>query len=168
MNNWLQAYLERAVNRGLCTKMVCTTCGAMDFRNGAVKQFLGPNATKPLWQWEIGDKERIALDLSLVSVRTIEASQLPRFRSAVMCLLYDLCYPCVIPSVKKILDASYAGEILQQMEDHQALRLKRRDDEIQNSQARHENRMKEKRETQKQHELRKVERDKIWREQQAK
>jgi hypothetical protein len=35
-SNWLEAYLLDAVSKKLCTKIHCTTCGALDFRRGVL------------------------------------------------------------------------------------------------------------------------------------
>ena len=37
-DNWLQRYLEDAVERKLCTQIHCTTCGAKEFREGYREQ----------------------------------------------------------------------------------------------------------------------------------
>lgn len=39
--NWLHAYLIESVRRNLCTKIHCTTCGAMEFRRGMHDAFRG-------------------------------------------------------------------------------------------------------------------------------
>ncbi len=35
--DWLQGYLEASVANNLCTKISCTTCGAVDFRKGLLR-----------------------------------------------------------------------------------------------------------------------------------
>jgi hypothetical protein len=35
-SNWLEAYLMEAVRKELCTKILCTTCGALEFRQGVL------------------------------------------------------------------------------------------------------------------------------------
>lgn len=36
--NWLQGYLVDAIQRNVCTKVGCTTCGAREFRTGLLAQ----------------------------------------------------------------------------------------------------------------------------------
>jgi hypothetical protein len=35
-SNWLEAYLMEAARKELCTKIFCTTCGALEFRQGVL------------------------------------------------------------------------------------------------------------------------------------
>ena len=47
--NWRHAYLVDAVTRNLCTRIGCTTCGALDFRRGvltALASVMGQPAEK--------------------------------------------------------------------------------------------------------------------------
>src|SRR5664280_909109 len=65
---WLDQYLNEAVGKKLCTKIHCTTCGAMEFRKGVLSALA--NATgKPVR--EHFDREgniQIAAALSKVGI----------------------------------------------------------------------------------------------------
>jgi len=49
--NWLQHFLVQSIRRNLCTKVVCTTCGAREFRDGlrdALAEQLGQSKLESL------------------------------------------------------------------------------------------------------------------------
>ena len=49
-NDWLQDYLKDAVDRKLCVKYGCTTCGAGEFREG-LKRVAIQNSSVPEDAW---------------------------------------------------------------------------------------------------------------------
>jgi hypothetical protein len=111
----LQSFLVSAVTRHLCTRIYCTTCGALEFRKGVVHAATG-NVCDPRQL----DRETIHIVAkALVGIRRVEGLDID---AAIRCALFDLWagIPIFDAELEEILKESYVGGILQQMKVHYA------------------------------------------------
>lgn len=168
--NWLRAYLDDAVQRKLCTQIYCTTCGALDFRRG-VLDALSRAAGKPArQQFERESAIEIAKALAAVTAAPDQALAL---EPVVRCLLFDLWsgVPLFDNETESLLDGTWAGGVLTRMKEHHRARVaaRRAHEEFQHgAQGRRDGK---RRLRQGRHQTRlalKQERDRLWREKQAK
>src|SRR5437870_315093 len=86
-DNWLELFLRDAVRKKLCTKIHCTTCGAMEFRQGILTalQMAASLPRRPTF-----DKiSRTEIARALAEVRPKDGSS-SEMDEAVRCLLFDL------------------------------------------------------------------------------
>lgn len=165
---WLQRYVEDAIERGLCTQIHCTTCGATEFRRGLwaaiggkSKGDLGPvfgNATA-LAQLMVGLEKKDGYTYA--------------YEKAVRLMLFEI-WPFLgreegESELESMLDGTWAGEVLARMKAHWTTRR-----ESQRAHAEREANALRRREARKrqkatQHAARlaaKVKRDRLWREKQ--
>ena len=166
-SNWLHAYLNDAVRRNLCTAILCTTCGATDFRRGLLDALAAATETAPRQRW---DRETaIEVAAALAHVEPTDEGSLTLV-PAVRCLLFDLWSAMSFRTaeLEALLASSWAGDVLRAMKEHYAARQaeqqaraemqapenvkKRREEKRQLKQAQHEHRL-----------ALKKERDRIWR-----
>ncbi len=168
-SNWLEAYLVDAVTRKLCTKIGCTTCGAMEFRNGVLSA--SSRATgEPLRQRYDDQKNNIEIAKALAEINP-SGDELFDFEHPVRLLLSDLWggLPFLDNEIEALLAGSWAGGVLARMKaHHEAKQAKRRvQEELNNPTIIEKRRAEKKRLKQDQHEKRmalKKERDRLWRE----
>jgi len=166
--NWLQQFLNDAVERKLCTSVRCTTCGARDFRQRIERA----------WTSNAGSDEGDPLGLKKLKVLLAALARVePRrsgdrgFEEAVRLLLFETWrgHPVLHGEIEDDLKGSWAGELLRRMQEHEAAvqeerRIRREYEDPANVQRRREE---NKRVRQERHRLRleaKKERDRLWRE----
>jgi len=115
MTNWIKSFLEKSVEKRWCTKYLCTTCGANDFRTCL---------------WETADKyNKISLNSSDTAVATIckelyalSYDDIAQINKSALRLIfteiYERNYSISDKSIKEILKDSPAGNYLKSMEEH--------------------------------------------------
>ena len=167
-SKWLEAYLAEAVRKKLCTKIHCTTCGALEFRRGVLDALSIATGRQPLQRLDRESAIEIAKALAAVSRNHA-------MEDAVRCLLVDLWsgIPFLDRDIATLLDGSWAGNILHMMIKHHEAREsdRRARDEFQSPAAVQKRRKEKKLLNQEQHEKRlalKKERDRLWREKHGK
>ena len=167
-SKWLEAYLAEAVRKKLCTKIHCTTCGAMEFRRGVLSALSIATGQHPRQCFDRESAVEIARALAEVKPNGDAPLSL---EDAVRCLLVDLWsgIPLLDNDIEALLAGSWAGDILGRMKTHHEAREaeRRARDEFQSPAAVQKRREEKKRLKQEQHEKRlalKKERDRLWRE----
>jgi len=98
--NWLFEFLQRAVERDLCTKYLCTTCGAMEFRRG-------------LWRAaEANHCTETDVAQALAHIEGEAHSEDP-FARALYLAVTEVCDAIGEAAAARILAVSWAGRVLQ-------------------------------------------------------
>lgn len=159
--NWLQTYLEKAVERKLCTRIYCTTCGAMDFRRGVLRALGRHTGHPPLEYFDLVCALEIANALAGVTPPSDDASE---FEAAARCLLFDLWSSN--QAIEARLSGSWAGGVLARMQGHQAATIAARRAREEFERGAPGRREEERRLRQERHQARlvlKKERDRLWR-----
>ena len=164
--DWLSHYITEAIARNLCTRPICTTCGAMEFRRG-LWRVLSAASGQP-YSDRLTRESAIALARTLASMSPA-ADQHWKREEAVRLSLFDIWYTLGEENAERqlplLLQGSWTGEVLQRMQEHHRARkeARRRNDPDQVRLRREA----EKRERQLRHAQRleaKKERDRRWRE----
>jgi hypothetical protein len=169
--NWLQTYLVEAVRRSLCTKIYCTTCGAMEFRRGVLVALTEATGLAP--RQKMNHEAAIEITRALGAV-TPDGTEGQTLEPAVRYLLFDLWSDIFRRGeIEALLSDSWAGGVLRAMEKHNAARVAEHRDreEFQDPVRVQQRREEKKRLKQERHRERlalKEERDRIWREKQGK
>ena len=165
---WLDVYLMEAVRKNLCTTVHCTTCGAMEFRQGVLGALSVATGKHPRQQFDRESAVEIARALSEVTPHDDSSGPL---EEAVRCLLVDLWsgIPLLDRDIEEPLAGTWAGDILRRMKEHHQAREaeERARIEYESSAAVQKRREEKKLLKQKQHKKRlalKQERDRLWRE----
>jgi hypothetical protein len=169
-SNWLQDYLGDAVARKLCTSIYCTTCGAMEFRQGVLDALAKATGRE---RCSRGDRECvIEVAKALAGVKPTAP---PLLEEAVRLVIFELRtgVPLLDREIKRLLAGSWAGEVLASMKTHYAAReaADRARAELEDPvkvQQRRDERKRLRREKHEQRLALKKERDRIWREKQGK
>ena len=120
-SNWLHAYVADAVRRNICTRIRCTTCGAMDLRMGVLDELTQATGRSPRQKW---DREVVIEIASALAHVTPIGSERHTLVPAVRCLLFD-CWsgmPLLDNDIEAVLTDSWAGDILRDMKKHHAAR----------------------------------------------
>ena len=171
-SKWLEAYLAEAVRKKLCTKIHCTTCGALEFRRGVLDALSIATGRQPLQRLDRESVIEIAKALAEVSRNHDTPGAM---EDAVRCLLVDLWsgIPLLDRDIAALLTGSWAGDILHMMNEHHEAREadRRARDEFQSPAAVQKRREEKKLLNQEQHEKRlalKKGRDRLWRERHGK
>lgn len=167
-DSWLQRYLEESVRRKLCTKIHCTTCGAMEFRKGLWEQLRSATGLElgPMF----GGASAMAHALARVQQGEAAARE---FEKAVRLILFEI-WPFLgvgegDSELAVILRGSWAGSVLARMLEHAAAREAARRSHAEFEAGAEKRREEKKRLKQEQHAARltaKAERDRLWREKQ--
>ncbi len=170
-SQWLADYIADAVARNVCTRLNCTTCGALEFRT-AIRQ----RATAIL----AGATQSKKSEMHSVIAEAL--SRIPRpkchldeYEHAVRCLIYDL-WCSTLPllfdrDIAPQLAGTWSGQVLASMQAHekrvQQLRAEHeaRNDPAVIAKIREQKRLAKKKEMAGRKE-RKKEIDRIWRQQQ--
>jgi hypothetical protein len=165
--NWLQTYLRAVVKKDLCTKIRCTTCGALEFRRGvfdALAIATDREIQPPYDRGSVLEVVRAIADID----RPQDSSR--KVEDAVRCLLAEFWtgVPFVDNETVEMLGESWPGQIMREMRaHHEAVQENRRREAEYNSPENIQKRRDEKKRIrQEQHQERlklKVERDRIWR-----
>ena len=117
-DNWLHYHLVQVVRAGLCTKIHCTTCGAVEFRRGlldSLAKAAGKKVSRVLGQEFAGD-----MLCALAKVRPETSEERACLAEPVKCILFDLWRGGVEvePYMADQLSGSWAGEVLARMKAH--------------------------------------------------
>ena len=122
--NWLQLYLAESVHKKLCTKIYCTTCGAMKFRLGVLKALAEATGRRPSQNFDVESAVGIAKALAEIQLSEDDKSLL---EPATRCILFDICSSIVMRiNTWPILKGSWAGTVLHSMEEHHRVRQSER------------------------------------------
>jgi hypothetical protein len=164
--NWLQEYLAEAVAKNLCTRISCTTCGALEFRRGLLKA-----AARAIHG---NSSERLDPGTASTILHALAHLQTPRqsqreMEEAVRMVLFDLWTSLMLHNNEHLLGESWAGDVLQRMKAHYEAVLARSKAiaESQDPVLVQQRRLEKRNVKQQKHEERlaqKKERDRIWRE----
>lgn len=124
--DWLHGYLKESVANNLCTKISCTTCGAMDFRKGLLRALAHSSGDRTSSRMDGTQARAIAAELAgLAAPRETQ-----RYEEAIRLILFDiwntLGEATAEAEVTRILDGTWAGSILDGMKTHHRAEEKRR------------------------------------------
>lgn len=116
--NWLQRFLfESTGEKPLCTKIYCTTCGALPFRRGLLAALAAATGTEPKKAFEWAEVQSIAK--ALASVRPPEdLEQMWRFEASVRNILFAIYRIPRRHEIEPLLSGSWAGDVLNMMKVH--------------------------------------------------
>lgn len=160
--HWLYTYLLESYNKNLCTTIHCTTCGAMEFRQGVIEALPDKQGQKLLNDWS--PINAISITKALAELQPIGPDIL-KIGPGVRCILFDIWRIIGEAEMEKILSGTWAGEVLRRMQEHYKERMAAiLAQEAFEAKAQHQ-RAGKKRLKQEQHQQRlnlKKERDKIW------
>jgi len=162
--------LVDSVQRNLCTRIYCTTCGATEFRQGVFHALTTATRQQPLPNPDWEATARVAQALADVRPDNAEASQL---ESAARCLVFDVCRAIGESEAARILGDSWGGDVLRRMQEHYRAEVtaRRAREEYESPTSVQKRREEKKRLAQERHQQRlalKMERDRTWRESQRK
>jgi hypothetical protein len=116
--NWLENYIQRAIDTDKCTKIYCTTCGAAKFREGLASE--GANAVQAaLKQSQI----KSATSETIEKLRQIQPHVGNQWTDAVRLILFLLDKEVSPKTLDQQLSDSWAGELLLEMRKHYKERL---------------------------------------------
>jgi hypothetical protein len=120
-SDWLSDYLRDCTARSVCTRIHCTTCGALEFRSGLAKG-LGLKFTPRRYvAFERTEVLEIANSLGGVPAPMCNLSAwVEAVRFIIMTIWTGI--PILDQEVEKQLVGSWAGEVLQRMKAHHAQR----------------------------------------------
>ena len=120
--NWLERYLLDCIQRNVCTKGGCTTCGAREFRAGLLAE-----AAKQMQRVHLGRLNRdgaVVIACALKCVIPPETVFVDKFESAVRIILTDmwsvLGEVTAEQDIAPLLSGSWAGNLLSAMKVHHA------------------------------------------------
>jgi hypothetical protein len=166
--DWLTPFLERAVAKKLCTQIYCTTCGALEFRRGCLREWA--TAVRQPAPDRFGRDAAIGVGLALARVPRAPHHG-PAFEQAVRCILFDLWRTLgdhgLAEGVEPALAGTWAGDVLAGMKAHYQRRLDARRAAAAQLELIEERRAEKRRLKEQQQAdrlVRKVERDRVWRE----
>jgi hypothetical protein len=120
---WLASYLALAVREGVCTRIFCTTCGALGFRRGLLERAAHRIGRPDLQQFNPAACVEILNGLAVVPRGSDRADAA---EAAVRCVLFDV-WRCLGDADFDLHAASlretWAGEVLERMRAHHRARL---------------------------------------------
>jgi hypothetical protein len=173
-DNWLWQLILVAIDQGVCIYTWCRTCGGRDFREAVRVEAIEEIANSRRTPTDDEINAEIARALALLPPPVCDEFE---FEQAVRLLLFDL-YTAVGSSVADhifapVLANTWAGDVLARMKAHYARRVEavRRHEAMHDPEVVARRRAEKKRLKQQQHAerlARKAERDRLWREKQAK
>ena len=160
---WLQAYLEDAIERRLCTSVCCTTCGAMEFRDGLFGHFTAERDSR--------DRPLLRPDTALTvaaALAEVGAPPVPdeSWAAAVRLIVMDICSAAMVPPIEERLRGSWAGTVLSSMKAHEERRATERRQREEDVVKRREDKERLKAQQQLARAAKKAEIDRRWRERQ--
>ena len=164
----LKNYFSQAVQRSVCTKLVCTTCRADEFRSGLLSELRVNGAAR---RYDLPTLAATELASALRGLDITDRERQDLHGPAQYCVFLVATSIGELQTAE-LLSESWAGSLLRQMQAHSARRdAERRDYEARNNPAAvAERRQKKRQAAQEAHAERlakKVERDRLWREKQA-
>ena len=163
-SEWLRSYLSDASRKKLCTRIFCTTCGAMEFRRGLLGGLDHGGSHR--------GKSRISRDGVLEIAEALGGLGCPpdqeyqQWFDAVRCILFDLWtgIPILDKETENRLGSSWAGLVLEKMKEHYQQRLAARElDSPDNVERRREEKKRQRHEQHLERQSLKKERDRLWR-----
>jgi hypothetical protein len=121
--NWLQFYLSQSVRRNVCTKVMCTTCGAREFRVGLLAATAREMKCDALTRLDL--ESAIVIGRALAGVMPDEID-LPyihfEFEPAVRLVLTDIWAALGDAKADQVIEpaltGSWAGDLLVRMKQH--------------------------------------------------
>lgn len=123
--NWLQDYLDSAIERHLCMRIHCTTCGNLDFRTG-LRKAIADAVGRPL-PLRLDSECAQLLAQAMSSLQP--ANEKERFEQATRFILYELWEELgdqvFQTKVAAKLSDSWAGGVLDRMRAHHERRKDR-------------------------------------------
>jgi hypothetical protein len=116
-SNWLEAYLTEAVRKELCTKILCTTCGALEFRQGVLSALTIATGQRPRKHIDQGNALEITRALAEIRPHGRASTVL---EDGVRCILFDLWSgaPLDRSEIEMLLTGTWAGDLLRRMKEH--------------------------------------------------
>ncbi len=124
---WLQDYLTGAVGRNLCTRIHCTTCGAIEFRQGLLSELTRVTSRQGLEKLDHRSAVEIARSLALVHPVGVARY---RVEEAVRLVLFDIWYAVGEEARERdlgpVLAGTWAGSVLERMKAHHQERMEAR------------------------------------------
>ena len=122
--DWLTEYLAEFVAKNLCTRPVCTTCGALEFRSG-LRRLLSM-ATGAERDGRLTPEIAIMLARALATVRPFSDHN-RKHEEAIRLILYDIWYALGPAAAERdllpVLQDTWAGDLLARMKEHYRLRV---------------------------------------------
>ena len=171
-HNWLQAYLIESIDKRLCTRIYCTTCGAQEFRHGLLDAVA--RATDQPRPPHLDGKSADAIAEALARVEPVQSRTGPdhkvidprRYKETVRLVIFDLW--AILTPLDSILGNTWAGNVLESMRSHERSVQSYRDSRIEHESPERvaERREEKRRQRRGPHEQRlalKKERDRLWR-----
>lgn len=165
--DWLSLSLLDAVRRNLRTKIMCTTCGALEFRTGLMVGLERAASRPPRAEMGLDDAHAIGRALARVDAPVGEASKM---EAAVRLILFEIrrmIGAAMEHEVEPILAGTWAGNVLARMQAHQRAREEAHRTHGENQAHLQQRREEKQRLRQRVHTerlARKKERDRLWRE----
>ncbi|MFC1805392.1 hypothetical protein ACFL09_00230 [Planctomycetota bacterium] len=168
---WLADYLDDAVARRLCVKVFCTTCGAMEFRQGLYARAASAVGLP------FGDREDVRVLSELIGQLASlnpDGERGRRWLSAVRLIFCEVWSSVGRPTgecvYQPMLEGTWAGDVLRAMQEHHRGRMEdRRQHDLASSpeaaQARREEGRRLRQQKHAERLARKRERDRLWFEQ---
>ena len=124
---WLQEYLTGAVGSNLCTRIHCTTCGAMEFRQGLLSKLARLTGRQGLKRLDHRSAVDIARSLALVQPVGVDRYS---FEEAARLVLFDIWYAAEEGARERdlelVLAGTWAGSVLERMKAHHQARSEER------------------------------------------
>jgi hypothetical protein len=116
---WLEVFLRDSIGATLCTKIHCTTCGAIDFRRGLLAALAAVTSQQPILRIDRQVALSLCRALSRLPAATAEQGD---FDPAVRLVLFEL-WSSVGEAVTQeelepILEGTWAGSVLNRMKAH--------------------------------------------------
>jgi hypothetical protein len=126
--NWLEAYLLDCIQRNVCTKVGCTTCGAREFRTGLLAETAKQMHSLHLSRLTPASAAFIGQALAGVAPRDGVPDE--RLESAVRLILTDVWATLGESNAERtiapLLSGSSCGDLLLRMQRHHAAAVTRR------------------------------------------
>jgi hypothetical protein len=166
--NWLQQYSPESINKNLCTKIMCTTCGALEFRTGLMAGLARATGLPLTPELDLDRARVLAGALTGVSPMKDHSTEL---EGAVRLILFEIwrMIGTVVAEreIEPILAGTWACGVLARMKAHHQARLNAHRAHAESEAELQQRRQEKRRLRQEEHAERlerKKQRDRIWRE----
>lgn len=157
--DWLRQFLVEAHERQLCTKIGCTTCGCMEFRNSFVSAIESSLGRACLLPFDVQAFRFVTESLSSLSRDELTS---PSSHSAIRLIIYDFWRMGGDGFLNAIARGSYAGGIVAAMQEHEKARERQHAAHIDELERKRVEKEIAKQERMEERRLKKMERDKQW------
>ena len=122
--DWLEAYLLEALREGLCTDVHCTTCGALEFRQGLLRALTRFTGTQRHTVIDRQSAVLVTVGLSQVHPPAQQSSQLEAAVRLVLCDIWDgLGEKTADRELGPILKGAWAEDVLARLKAHHRKRM---------------------------------------------